>query len=88
MLDPHFESFLRRTGDLNEDDIQLTLKQYTSHFITYEITPGIYTIKDLQETNLLLGDHEGTLKIESDDITMKTKLVFNPFWWNFRCVKI
>ena len=30
------ESFLRMTGDLNEDDIQMILKQYKEKFVTYE----------------------------------------------------
>ena len=37
-----FESYLRIVVGLDEKDIQLTLKQYNSHFITYELTPGIY----------------------------------------------
>ena len=44
-----FESFLRMTGDLNDDDIQLILKRYVSHFVTYQIPPGIYTIKELSD---------------------------------------
>ena len=34
----------------------------------------IYTNKDLQEAVHAIGDHEGTLKIENDDIVLKTKL--------------
>ena len=36
-----FESFLRIVIGLDEEDIQLILKQYNSHFVTYELTPGI-----------------------------------------------
>ena len=39
-----FESYLRLVIGLDEEDIQLILKEYNSHFITYELTPGIYTI--------------------------------------------
>ena len=39
-----FESYLRIVIDLDEEDIQLILKEYISHFITYELTPGIYSI--------------------------------------------
>ena len=30
-----------------------------------------------------MGDHEGTLKIENDDVTMKTKIFVNPFGSTF-----
>ena len=44
-----FESFLRTQIDLVEDDIKLVLEEYNSSFITYEITHGIYTFKDISE---------------------------------------
>ena len=44
-----FESFLRTQIDLIEDDINLVLDENNSSFITYEITPGIYTFKDISE---------------------------------------
>ena len=44
-----FESYLRTLTGLNEDDIQLKLKQYNSNFITYEISPGIYRLKVFSE---------------------------------------
>ena len=47
-----FESYLRILTGLNEDDIQLILKQYISKFITYEISPGFYTFKDISEVML------------------------------------
>ena len=36
-----FESYLRFVIDLPEEDIQLILKEYNSHFNTYDLTPGI-----------------------------------------------
>ena len=42
-----FESYLRISTGLSEDDIQLILKQYNSKFITYKFPPGAYTFKDL-----------------------------------------
>ena len=36
-----FERYLRILTSLDEDDIQLKLKQFTSKFITYETSPGI-----------------------------------------------
>ena len=36
-----FESYLRIVVVLDEDDIQLILKQYNSNFVTYEMPPGI-----------------------------------------------
>ena len=42
-----FESFFRIVVRSDEKDIQLILKQYNSHFVTYELTPGNYTIQDI-----------------------------------------
>ena len=75
-----FESFLRTRIDLVEDDIKLVLDEYNSNFITYKLTPGIYTFKDISETlfNILQSEYPGpgnVIDIEYDDITMKTKLV-------------
>ena len=36
-----YESYLRIVIGLNEDNIQLILKQYKSNFVTFEIPPGI-----------------------------------------------
>ena len=41
----NFGTYLRLVVDLDEDDIQLILKQYSSHFITYVIPPGVYSNK-------------------------------------------
>ena len=43
-----FESYLRREGNFVEEII-LVLDEYVSNFITYELTRGIYTFKDLSE---------------------------------------
>ena len=40
-----FENYLRTEIDLREDDIRLVLDKYNSSFITYELEPGVYTIK-------------------------------------------
>ena len=45
----HFKSFLRTEVDWVEDDIKLVLDEYNSSFITYELTPGIYTFKNFPE---------------------------------------
>ena len=74
-----FESFLRMTGDLDEDDIQLILKQYNSNFVTYELDTGNYTIEDLQKAVYPLGDLGGTLQIEYYDSNKKVKLILTPF---------
>ena len=52
-----FESFLRIVVGLNEDDIQMIFKQYKSYFVTYELYPGVYTIKDVSEAVHTKGDH-------------------------------
>ena len=45
-----FKSYLRIVVGLDEDDIQLILKQYNANFVTYELDPANYTIEGLQET--------------------------------------
>ena len=45
-----FETYLRIVVGLDEKDIQLILKEYNSHFITYELPPGIYSIQDILDT--------------------------------------
>ena len=54
-------------------------KQYDSVFINYELSPGIYTNKDISDVVYTMGDHGGTLQIEYDDISMKTKIVLTRF---------
>ena len=77
-----FESYLRIVVGLDEDDIQSTLKQIISKFATYELSPAIYTSKDISEVVHTMGDHEGTLQLDDDDITMKTKLILTLFGGN------
>ena len=74
-----FESYLRIIVGLEEDNIQLILKQYNEKFFTYELDPGNYTIEDLKKAVYLLGDHEGTLQIEYNDLDKKTKLILSRF---------
>ena len=78
-----FESYLRIVVGLNEDDIQLILKQNNEKFITDELSPGIYTIEDISKVNYTMRDHERTLQIEYDDETMKTKLIITRFGSTF-----
>ena len=69
-----FESYLRIVVGLDEEYIQLILKQYNSHFVTYELSSGIYTIQDISHAVHTFSGHEGRLQIEYDDINMKTKI--------------
>ena len=60
--------------------MSLGLDKYNSCFITYKITPGFHTFKDLSEAlfKILQLDYPGpstVIVIEFGDITMKTKLV-------------
>ena len=73
------ESYLRTEIDLVEDDIRLVSDEYNSGFITYEISPGIYTTKYVSDILLkfLQSEYEGYHKavdIEFDDITRKIKI--------------
>ena len=75
-----FESCLRTKFDLFEDDIRLVLDKKNSSFITFELTPGIYTFKDFSEAlfNLLQPEyprHSNVIDIEFDDIVREIKLV-------------
>ena len=75
-----FDSFLRTQIYLVQDDIKLVPDEYNSNFNTLELTPGIYTFKDISEAlyNILQSEYPGpgnAIYIEYDDITMKTKLV-------------
>ena len=71
----HFESFLIVVVGLDEEDIRLILKQKNSHFITYELTPGIYTIQDISDTIHTFSGHSEIIRNEYDDISMKTKII-------------
>ena len=70
-----FETYLRIVVRLPEEDFQLLLKEYNSHFITYELTPGIYSIQDISDTIQTFSDHMQTIQVEYDDISMKTKII-------------
>ena len=75
-----FENFLRTEVHLVEDDIRLVLDEYNSSFVTYELEPGIYTVKDFSEAlfKIVLSENPGPLSvidIQYDDITMKSNLV-------------
>ena len=64
---------------MDEDDIQLILKQYNWKSVTYEFLPGICPIKDFAEAVYTMRDHEGFLQFEYDDFTVKIKLILTRF---------
>ena len=68
-----FETYLRIVVRLDEEDIQLISKEYNSHFITYELPPGIYSIQDILDTINTFSGHMETLQNKYDDISMKSK---------------
>ena len=70
-----FESYLRLVVGLDEVDIRLILKEYNSHFITYELTPGIYTIQDISDAIKTFSGHQETIQLEYDDISMRATIV-------------
>ena len=59
-----FESYLRIVVGLDDEDIHLNLKQNNSHFITYEITPGIYTIQDFSDTIHTFSGHSEIIDLD------------------------
>ena len=82
-----FESCLRLVVGLDEDDIQLILKQYNSNFVTYELSRGIDTIEDTSEAVYTMGDFKGTRQIEINDVNMKTKPNLPRFGSTFGTLK-
>ena len=78
-----FESYLRITIGLEEDDIQMILKQYNEKFVSYELAPDNYTVEDIQKAVYSLGDHEGRLQIEYDGLNKKVKLILTRFGETF-----
>ena len=49
------------------------------NFVTDQLSPGIYSIEDISNVVYNMGDHQGTLQIEYDDDTMKTKFILTRF---------
>ena len=80
-----FEKYLRIRVGLDEKNIQLILKEYVSHCITYELSPGIYTIKDISDVAQTFSGHSDIIEIEYNDISMKTKIIlkYNDWRENF-----
>ena len=74
-----FEKYHRIVVDLVEDKIQLILKQDKEEVLTYEMSPGIYSIKDISDAVYTMGDQEGTLKVENDEFSKKTKPFLKRF---------
>ena len=63
----------------------MILKENNSHFITYELSPGIYTIKDISDVVQTFSGHSDIIEIEYNDISMITKLIlkYKDFRENF-----
>ena len=59
-----FEGYLRLVIGLDEEDMQLILKEYNSHFITYQLTPGIYRMQDISNAIKTFSGHEETIELE------------------------
>ena len=74
-----FGCCVRIVVDLNEEDFQLISNHYNSNFATYELSPWIYSIKVILEVVYTMDDQEGTVQIEYDDLSMKTKINLNRF---------
>ena len=70
-----FETDLRIVVRLDEEDIQLFLKEYSSLFITYELPPGTYSIQDILDTINTFSGHMETIQIKHDDISMKSEII-------------
>ena len=88
-----FESYLRVFSLLDENDIQLILKQYNSKFTTYKFPPGAFTFNDLSDVPSrgfqnelelrilqpnLKHDKSDSIITENDNVTLITKLILRP----------
>ena len=53
--------------------------------MTYELSPGIYTIKDISDVVQTFSGHSDIIEIEYNDISMKTKIIlkYNDWRENF-----
>ena len=78
-----FECYLRNVVALDEDDIQLFLKQYNEKISTYEFSSGNYTFEVFLDAVYTVGAHEGTLQIEYDDVIKKRKPILTRFQSTF-----
>ena len=76
-----FESYLRIRVGLDEEDIQLILKEDNSQFITYQLSPGIYTIQDISDAVQTFSGHSDIIEIGYNDISMKTKIILKYNDW-------
>ena len=53
----------------------MILKESNSHFITYELSPGIYTIQDISDDVHTFSGHSDIIETEYDDFSMKTEYI-------------
>ena len=70
---------------LDEEDIQLLSKQFTSLFKFSEKPQINYSSKDFSDVFYTKGDQEGPLQVEYDANSKKTKIISTCFAVNF-CV--
>ena len=59
-----FESYPKIVVGLDEDDIQLTLKQCNLSFIAHELVPGVNSIEDNSKVVYKIVDHEKLYKLK------------------------
>ena len=78
-----FEIYRRVVVGLDEDDIQLFLKQFNSNFIRYEIPTGVHSIKDTSGAVYTMGENGKTPQDKYEDFSMKTKPVLTRIGGNF-----
>ena len=83
-----FECYLRIVVGLDEEYIQLFLRQYLLNFITYDLSSGVYSIKDISEAVYTVGDHDGAPQFKYNDISMKTEPILTRFEGTFGTLRI
>ena len=83
----NFESFHRTAVGLDGLDIRLILKHFNSNSKTYDIPLSIYSIEDVSEAVYSMGNHDGTFRLEYDDISMKKKLFKTCFRGIFQIMR-
>ena len=83
-----FHRFFRMVVGLDEEDVQLILKQFNSKIVTSEVSPGIYSMKEHSEVVYTMCDHEGTLEIKHDDFSMEAELTLTRLGWIFGTLRL
>ena len=88
-----FKTFIRIVVGLDEEEFQLILKQKFPEIVTFELPPGVYSIKDFSEAVFTKAIIMGQKKLNMNmymkiGFEYENKTYFDWFWVNIWNVKI